>query len=205
MRPRPLIATLAVCAAALAVFAWGTDGFSAFTAEAARRQQVLRQPRPVPAVVLQDQSGRTFTLADLRGRQVALEFIYVRCQSLCRSLGAAFAQIRASLEDGAAGRDLVLLSISFDPRSDDVAALRAWAAREGADGERWRVARPLDARQTGALLEAFGVVVLPDGLGGFEHNAAIHLLDRAGRLVRISDIEAPQDFVAALAPPPAAR
>ena len=49
-----------------------------------------------------------------------------------------------------------------------------------------------------ALLSAFGAVAVPDGLGGYEHNAAIHLLDDAGRLVRISDIEAPQAFIAAL-------
>ena len=37
-----------------------------------------------------------------------------------------------------------------------------------------RVARPRDARQTAALLQAFGEVAVPDGLGGYEHNAAIH-------------------------------
>ena len=82
--------------------------------------------------------------------------------------------------------------------NDDVAALREWATRHGADGQRWRVARPRDPPRTAALLSAFGVVAVPDGLGGYEHNAAIHLLDDAGRLVRISDIEAPQAFIAAL-------
>lgn len=39
------------------------------------------------------------------------------------------------------------------------------------------------------LLDAFGIVVIPDGLGGFEHNAALHLLGRDGRLVLIGDID----------------
>ena len=199
---RALIASVAVVLAATGVFSWATDGFSAFTAETARRALVLRQPRPIPPVVLEDQQGRAFTLADYRGRQLALEFIYVRCDSVCRSLGAAFKQISDTLPAGVLGRDLALLSISFDPLNDDVAALREWAARQGADGEHWRVARPRDARQTAALLQAFGVVAVPDGLGGYEHNAAIHLLDHDGRLVRISDIEAPRDFIAALAPQP---
>ena len=192
---RTLLATLAVVAAALGVFGWGTDGFTAFTGETARRVAVLRTPRALPLVVLQDQHGRDFTLADYRGRQVALQFIYVRCDSVCRSLGAAFQQISDALP---AGGDLALLSISFDPLNDDLPALREWAARQGADGERWRVARPRDAAQTAALLHAFGVIAIPDGLGGYEHNAAIHLLDRDGRLVRISDIEAPAEFIAAL-------
>lgn len=199
---RTLITSAAVTAAALGVFGWGTDGFSAFTAEAARRAEVLRQPRPIPEVALEDQNGRAFTLADYRGRQLALEFIYVRCDSVCRSLGAAFRQLSEALPAGALGRDIALLSISFDPRNDDVAALRDWARRQGADGAHWRVARPRDAAQTAALLHAFGVVVVPDGMGGYEHNAAIHLLDRGGRLVRISDIETPAEFIAALGSQP---
>jgi len=199
---RALIASVVVTLAATGVFSWATDGFSAFTAETARRVEVLRHPRPIPPVVLEDQNGRAFTLADYRGRQLALEFIYVRCDSVCRSLGAAFRQLSEALPAGVLGRDIALLSISFDPRNDDLAALREWAGKQGADGEHWRVARPRDAGQTAALLQAFGVVVVPDGLGGYEHNAAIHLLGRDGRLVRISDIEAPRDFIAALAPQP---
>lgn len=194
---RTWLATLAVLVTALGVFGWATDGFSAFTAEAARRAAVLRQPRPIPPVMLEDQHGRSFTLADYRGRPLAVEFIYVRCDSVCRSLGAAFRQIRDALPTTGAGGP-ALLSISFDPLNDDVAALREWATRHGADGQRWRVARPRDPPRTAALLSAFGVVAVPDGLGGYEHNAAIHLLDDAGRLVRISDIEAPQAFIAAL-------
>jgi protein SCO1/2 len=32
------------------------------------------------------------------------------------------------------------------------------------------------------LLASLGVVVVPDGQGGFVHNGAIHLLDERGRL-----------------------
>ena len=33
-----------------------------------------------------------------------------------------------------------------------------------------------------ALLRSLGVIVVPDGAGGFVHNGAIHLLDERGRL-----------------------
>ena len=82
---RTWLATLAVLVTALGVFGWATDGFSAFTAEAARRAAVLRQPRPIPPVMLEDQHGRSFTLADYRGRPLEVEFIYVRCDSVCRT------------------------------------------------------------------------------------------------------------------------
>jgi protein SCO1 len=38
------------------------------------------------------------------------------------------------------------------------------------------------------LLKAFGVTVIPDGAGGFVHNAALHVVDRQGRLIAIFDI-----------------
>ena len=38
------------------------------------------------------------------------------------------------------------------------------------------------------MLQAFGVVVLPDPIFGFEHNAAIHIVSD-GRLVGIFDLE----------------
>ncbi|HLU76941.1 MAG TPA: SCO family protein [Burkholderiales bacterium] len=187
---------------ALAVYWWGTDGFRAFTAEAARRERVLRDPRPLPSVTLEDQDGRRFGFEDYRGRLVAVEFIYTRCETICRSLGTAFRRIRDHVPAERLGEDFALLTVSFDPR-DDRTALQRYARTHGADGTHWRIARVVNAAAIRALLDAFGVIALPDGLGGYEHNAAIHLLDRDGRLVRIGDIEEePRDFIviAGLAP-----
>lgn len=181
---------------ALAVFWWGTDGLRAFTAETARRERILLNPRALPLFTLEDQDGRRFGFEAYRGRLLAVEFIYTRCETLCRSLGTAFRQIRDGVPADRLGRDFALLTISFDPR-DDPAALQRYARAHGADGLDWRVARLSDPAAIEALLDVFGVIAIPDGDGGYEHNAAIHLLDRTGRLVRISDIEAPQTFIVA--------
>lgn len=199
--PRPartLVATIVVSLVATATFWWGTDGLAAYTAEAARREQVLRDPRPIPAVQLEDQNGHRFALADYRGRRVAVEFIYTRCPGVCRTLGTTFRQIRDAIESERPGDDLALLSVSFDPEHDDRAALKTWSEAHGADGRRWRVVRIADEEALASLLEAFGVVVIPDEFGGYEHNAAIHLLERDGRLARIADIEEPRRFLAEL-------
>ena len=50
------------------------------------------------------------------------------------------------------------------------------------------------------LLAVFGIVVIQDESGGFTHNAAIHLVDRNGRLARIydqDDIEAALEGIGA--------
>ena len=192
---RRIAATLLTCLFGIATMSWGTDGFSAYTAESARRLEILRSPRPLPAAVLEDQDGRSFALQDYAGRLLAVEFIYTRCRTVCSSLGAAFRQIRDRLPESSMGQDFALLSISFDPLHDNPAQLRAYAANFGADGAYWRIARVRSEAELLPLLKAFGVVVIPDGLGGFEHNAAIHLVGRDGRLQQISDLDAVTPFV----------
>lgn len=191
---RSIAAGLLVTALGVAVLGWGTDGFRAYTAEAARRETVLRDPRPIPLIMLEDQHGQTFRLQDLQGKLVAVEFIYTGCETICRSLGVAFRQIAERVPPDALGRDLVLVSISFDPRRDDPARLAHYAEIYGADGRNWRIARIQNESDLPLLLDAFGIVVIPDGLGGFEHNAAIHLVDRGGRLAEIADIGEPRQF-----------
>lgn len=196
MKPRQRSAAIAllVTLMGIGVLWWGTDGFSAFTAEGARRADILRAPRTLPAVVLEDQDGRAFRLQDYRGKLLAVDFIYTRCTTVCRSLGMAFKQIRDRVPPQALGRDFALLSISIDADRDDGASLKAYGRIYGADSTNWRIARVRSKADLKPLLAAFGIVVIPDGLGGFEHNAALHLLDRDGKLVQISDIDQPIVF-----------
>lgn len=191
---RSLVIGTLVTVLGIGVLWRGTDGFAAFTAETARRTALLRAPRPIPEVVLEDQDGRLFGLQDYRGRLLAVEFIYTRCTTVCRNLGMAFKQIRDHVPQQALGRDFALLSISFDTEMDTPRHLKAYGDAYGADGKRWRVARVRNSAQLQPLLDAFGIIVIPDGLGGFEHNAAIHLLGRDGKLAQISDINEPLPF-----------
>lgn len=196
---RSIAATVLVTLLGIGVLWWGTDGMAAFTAESARRVEVLRSPRALPAARLEDQDGRVFSLQDYQGRLLAVEFVYTRCASVCRTMGMAFRQIRDRLPAAALGRDIVLLSISFDAARDDPASLQAYGRAFGADGMHWRIARVHSQADIAPLLAAFGVVVIPDGMGGFEHNAAIHLLSRDGRLAQISDIDQPLVFAERIA------
>jgi protein SCO1/2 len=52
----------------------------------------------------------------------------------------------------------------------------------------WQAARPLTADGLQSLTAAFGVTIIQDRLGGYTHNAAIHLVDPEGRLVDIFDL-----------------
>lgn len=46
-----------------------------------------------------------------------------------------------------------------------------------------------DQSQLKRLLDQFGVVVIPNDVGGYEHNVAIYLVGRDGKLARIFDFD----------------
>jgi protein SCO1 len=186
---RGAVVTSLVVLLGTGVFWWGTDGFTALTAETARRVEILRSPRPLPNVTLEDQDGNIFKLQDYQGKLLAVDFIFTRCTTLCRSMGMIFKQIRDLIPEKSLGRDFLLISISFDPDHDDPANLKKYGQSYGADGKIWRIARVPDKAELQSLLEAFGIIVIPDEFGGFEHNTALHLVGRDGKLRLISDID----------------
>ena len=197
---RTAVASVLVCATGGALLWRGTDGFRALTTEQARRLSIAANPRTLPAVALDDQDGRAFTLASYRGEPVVVDFVYTQCVTLCTRLSASFQRLdQAERARGGKDRRLRLVTISFDPR-DTPELLRAYAARYQADGRDWRFAQVHDARDLPNLLSAFGITVIPDGRGDFQHNAALHLLDIEGRLARVLDIDAdPRAAVRAIA------
>jgi protein SCO1 len=190
----PLLLGL-VIAAGVAVLACGTEGFRVVTSEGARRLAVERAPRPVPNVALIDQNGARLSLGDYRGKPLLVTFIFTTCPTLCGAVGDAFQRVLALPRQRDAVAAPELLSISFDLARDGPRELNAYAARHGAAVPRWRVAVPVAASGLQALIKAFGVVAIADGLGGFTHNAAIYLVDRHARLARILDPDAPAGVI----------
>ncbi len=195
---RTSIASVALVLAGAGLFAGATDGFQAFTSEAARRIAVRDRPETAPPVVLETQTGERINLAELRGKWLLVDFIYTGCRTLCLSLGSDFAR----LEDGLAGpiaRGRVrLLSISFDPSRDSPRELAAYLERSRRRDAGWLAARPVNAAGLVELKRSFGVTVVPDGLGGYVHNTAIHVVDPQGRIVDILDLGAPEAVVQSL-------
>lgn len=188
--------------------AWLTHDFQVWTAEGARRLEVALQPVPTPAIRVDGVGIAPQPLAGLladRKTVTVVDFVYTRCQTVCLALGTVFQQLQAALKKDDAGGCVKLLSISFDPAHDTPPALASYAARMNADPSRWRFVRVPDLEETRRLLGAFQVVVVPDGRGDYEHNAALLVVDQQGRLVRVFDYSQQQlalDYARYLASPP---
>jgi protein SCO1/2 len=87
----------------------------------------------IPDVAVLDQDGKEFRFySDLvKGKVVAINFVFTSCKAACPLLGAAFAKFQETLGDRL-GREVSLISISVDPMVDRPERLKEWAGRFGA-------------------------------------------------------------------------
>jgi cytochrome oxidase Cu insertion factor (SCO1/SenC/PrrC family) len=110
----------------------------------------------VPDVSLVDQDGRAvrFHTDLVKDKVVAVNFIFTTCTTICPPMGATFGKLRQMLGERA-GKDVHLISVSVDPRTDTPERLKAWAAKFGS-GPGWTLVTG-DAAQVRRLLDAFGV------------------------------------------------
>ena len=168
---------------------WLTEDFQVWTAEGARRLSVVERPVPAPAAMVvgpgMTERGLPSWFAGTGGVTI-VTFFYTRCFTVCTAVGSGLQQLQQAIA-ATPGSGVRLLSISFDPLHDDAARLQQYALQWRADPGHWRVVTVPNAAELKRLLDVFQVVVIPDGQGGYEHNAALLIVDDRGRLVRIFD------------------
>lgn len=138
----------------------------------------------VPDVVLVDQDGKPVHFySDLvKGKVVAINFIFTSCTTICPPMGANFAKLQKLL----AGRDVQLISVSVDPATDTPESLKAWAGKFGA-GPGWTLVTG-DRDEVNRLLKALGVFT-----GGVADHSPLVLLgnDPAHRWTRAYGLAPP--------------
>ncbi|MCZ4304710.1 SCO family protein [Zoogloeaceae bacterium G21618-S1] len=195
MSQRPLALTLfAVTALSLALVALSaqlTNGFTRWTFEALRRDAAATGRLSAPAVPLRTANGVTGTPWPSDTHTVYLvDFIYTQCLTICQALGGEYTRLQRQLRARFGAHSPVrLVSVAFDRKHDTPTELQAYARRHHADDALWLIGTPASAQAADTLLQALGVVAVPDGLGGFVHNGAIHLIDSHGTVRGIYDLD----------------
>ena len=143
----------------------------------------------LPNFVLLDQSGRHLHMKDLRGKVVAITFIYTRCPvaDYCPRMSRNFAEIDQALaKDPALYRKTHMLSISFDPGYDTPAVLRSYG--EAYTGrytqerfDHWTFAVP-GTKELPAIQRWFGIGITP-AAGTLQHSLSTVIAGADGRVV----------------------
>jgi protein SCO1 len=182
-----LYSCMVVLVFGFSLFFVGTDGFTAYTAESARVTKLIEEKPKFPEVTIEDSEGRTYSISEFKDKYVFITFIYTGCTTVCIQLEQNMAQVYEKVPSEYRGKEIVFLSISFDPTRDDPAMLDKYKDMFNSDGETWRMARIPNQKELDSLLEKFGVIVIPDGNGNFAHNVAFYLVDGKGTLVDVMD------------------
>ena len=171
MRPAAvvLLGALALVLAALPGFA-----------EEKGQRESLPRIGPAPEFSLTSQDGGELKLADLRGKVVAVTFIFTRCIDTCPVLTPmmSFVQDRLGSDFGAR---IVFVSITVDPERDTPEVLRDYVSGFGRNfvgltGE------PVAIRKIAKTFKVFfQKKPLPDGVYTMDHSAVIYILDPQAR------------------------
>jgi protein SCO1/2 len=140
----------------------------------------------VPDFTLVDGFGKRLALSDLRGQVVLVSFIYTRCPlpDYCPLQMANFKQVKAQLGDRV-GREVTLLTITFDPRYDTPEVMARYGNGYGADGKGWSLltGTPQEIQH---VTEIFGLEFWPEE-GLITHTLQTAVIDRDGRLYATLD------------------
>ncbi|MGE0682852.1 MAG: SCO family protein [Candidatus Binatia bacterium] len=139
-------------------------------------------PHPAANFTLTDQDGQSFSLADAKGKVVLLDFIFTRCPGPCPLLSLKFSQLQKQLGDRL-GKDVMLLSVTIDPRHDTPEVLRDYAKRYEANLNGWKFLVG-STRDTILTATAFGAEYKADMDGIVDHRLITCVIDQDGVVVK---------------------
>lgn len=103
-----------------------------FLAVGCKRTPDLAKFYPVPDFSLTDQTDKTITLRDLKGKPWIADFIFTNCGGTCPVMTAEMRKLQTTLP-----ATIRLVSFTVDPSRDTSKALAAYAAEHGASRDRW--------------------------------------------------------------------
>jgi protein SCO1/2 len=149
---------------------------------------------PAPPFALTSQDGAPVSLASLRGKVVAVTFIYTGCPDICPLLTQKMVDVQDGL--GAAfGAKIAFVSISLDPEHDTPEVLKDYAQFWGAKPEGWSfLTGSLEAVRD--VTRRYGVFFAKKEDGSVEHSQLTTLVDAGGQM-RVQYLGArfdPQEF-----------
>jgi protein SCO1/2 len=149
-------------------------------AHAADRDKRLPVIGPAPQFTLTSQDGKPVALADLRGKVVAVAFIYTQCPDICPMLTQKMVQIQDEL--GADfGTKVAFVSISLDPEHDTPEVLKDYAQFWGAKPEGWTFLTGTPEAVRDAT-SRYGVFFAKKEDGSVEHSQLTTLVDGEGQM-----------------------
>jgi protein SCO1 len=143
-------------------------------------EQPLPKIAPAPAFALTSQDGQRIALADLRGKVVAVTFIFTFCSATCPVLTPMMSLVQERLGPDF-GTNVAFVSITIDPDRDTSEVLKLYAQMHGADVPGWSFLTG-KASVIQDLTRRYGVFASKTADGDIEHSFLTSIIDRHGIL-----------------------
>jgi protein SCO1 len=148
--------------------------------QSAATEPALPKIAPAPEFTLTSQDGAQVRLADLRGKVVAVTFIFTRCTATCPVLTPmmSFVQDRLGSDFGS---KIAFVSITVDPEHDTPDVLKEYADAFGADLKGWSflTGTPAVIRD---VVRSYGVFAEKNANGDVDHTFLTSIVDPRGIL-----------------------
>lgn len=135
---------------------------------------------PAPNFTLTSQDGAPVALASLRGKVVAVSFLYTACPDICPLLTQKLVEVQDALGQDF-GRKIAFLSITVDPEHDTPEVLKDYATAWEAKLTGWSFLTG-SAVAVGDVVRRYGVVAVKTAEGFVDHNLVTSVVDPRGML-----------------------
>lgn len=155
-----------------------------------REVEPLKVGDLMPDYRFTNELGQTISLSELRGKAVALTFIFTRCPfpTFCPRMSSNLAEAHQKLKAMAnSPTNWHLLSITIDPQFDTPAILKSYAQRYKYDPKHWSYVTG-ELIDITAIGEQFGLAFYrpdPSQPAGLSHNLRTVVIDAQGRVQKV--------------------
>ena len=166
----------------MVLVAWASLSIGVTPAHArqAAENSPLSKIGPAPDFTLTSQDGKPLSLAALRGKVVAVTFIFTGCGITCPLLTAKMVSMQRSL--GADfGPRVIFVAITVDPLADTPEVLKRYANAQGADLAGWAFLTGTPA-QIGDVAHRYGVYYKRQPGDDIDHTFLTSVIDPGGML-----------------------
>ena len=145
-----------------------------------KENQRLSKIGPAPEFALTNHEGKRLALKDLRGKVLAITFIFASCTDTCPLLTAKMAGIQNRLGSNF-GSKVYFISITVDPERDTPKVLKRYAEAHKTNATGWAFLTGTQA-EIRDVAKRYGIYYKKSSRGDVDHTFLTSIVDQSGIL-----------------------
>lgn len=160
----------------LTALAWMTDA----SGHESKDNERLSKIGPAPEFALTNLDGKRLALKDLRGKVLAITFIFASCADTCPLLTAKMAGLQKRLGSDF-GAKVYFVSITVDPERDAPQVLKRYAEAYKANTAGWAFLTGTQS-EIREVSKRYGIFYKQTSRGDVDHTFLTSIVDQSGTL-----------------------